>query len=102
MAKTLILDAFLPTNDHVVSVSRVFRAPPEKVFEAADVPRERPTGARLDPAGGTSRHRTRLRHRHQTLAGPLANDRTVHHAGPPTVMRALDRQLPQRPRPLAG
>ncbi|OOK83046.1 hypothetical protein BZL30_1504 [Mycobacterium kansasii] len=35
MAEPLLLDEFLPTYDHVVSVSQVLRAPPEKVFEAA-------------------------------------------------------------------
>lgn len=35
MTDTLLLDEFLPTYDHVVSVSHVFRAPPEEVFEAA-------------------------------------------------------------------
>ncbi|KZS83340.1 hypothetical protein B4U45_21075 [Mycobacterium persicum] len=35
MAEPLLLDEFLPTFDHVVSVSQVLRAPPEKVFEAA-------------------------------------------------------------------
>ncbi|WP_282784331.1 MULTISPECIES: hypothetical protein [unclassified Nocardia] len=35
MTDTLVLDDFLPTYDHVVSVSRVFRAPPAEVFEAA-------------------------------------------------------------------
>ncbi|HEX6325126.1 MAG TPA: hypothetical protein VFZ72_01025 [Jiangellaceae bacterium] len=35
MTDTLLLDEFLPTYDHVVAVSQVFRAPPEAVFEAA-------------------------------------------------------------------
>jgi hypothetical protein len=30
-----MLDEFLPAYDHVASVSRVFRAPPEAVFDAA-------------------------------------------------------------------
>lgn len=35
MTETLLLDEFLPTYDHVVAVSQVFRAAPEEVFEAA-------------------------------------------------------------------
>lgn len=35
MTETLLLDEFLPTYDHVVSVSQVFRAPPAEVFDAA-------------------------------------------------------------------
>lgn len=35
MTETLLLDELVPTYDHVISVSEVFRAPPEKVFEAA-------------------------------------------------------------------
>jgi hypothetical protein len=35
MIEALLLDEFLPAYDHVVSVSHVFRAPPEEVFEAA-------------------------------------------------------------------
>lgn len=35
MTETLVLDEFLPAYDHVVSVSQVFRAAPEEVFEAA-------------------------------------------------------------------
>jgi hypothetical protein len=35
MTETLLLDEFLPSYDHVVSVSRVFRAPPEEVLKAA-------------------------------------------------------------------
>ncbi|HEX6194519.1 MAG TPA: hypothetical protein VFZ37_01325 [Jiangellaceae bacterium] len=35
MPETLVLDEFLPAYDHVVSVSQVFRAAPEEVFEAA-------------------------------------------------------------------
>ncbi len=35
MAETLVLDEFLPAYDHVVSVSQVFRAASEEVFEAA-------------------------------------------------------------------
>lgn len=35
MTETLLLDQFVPAYDHVVSVSQVFRAPPEAVFEAA-------------------------------------------------------------------
>ncbi|WKX01707.1 hypothetical protein Q3O43_28440 (plasmid) [Rhodococcus aetherivorans] len=34
MAEKLLLDGFLPTYDHVICVSRVFRAPPREVFEA--------------------------------------------------------------------
>jgi hypothetical protein len=34
MTEDLLLDEFLPTYDHVVCVSRVFRAPPRAVFEA--------------------------------------------------------------------
>jgi hypothetical protein len=34
MTETLLLDEFLPTYDHVISISEVFRAPPEEVFEA--------------------------------------------------------------------
>jgi hypothetical protein len=35
MTQTLLLDELLPTYDHVVSVSKVFRAPPAEVFQAA-------------------------------------------------------------------
>lgn len=35
MTEPLVLDEFLPAYDHVVSVSQVFRAPREAVFEAA-------------------------------------------------------------------
>jgi hypothetical protein len=35
MTETLVLDEFLPAYDHVVSVSQVFRARPQQVFEAA-------------------------------------------------------------------
>jgi hypothetical protein len=35
MAESLLLDEFLPAYDHVVSVSQVFRAPPDEVLEAA-------------------------------------------------------------------
>lgn len=35
MTETLLLDEFVPTYDHVVSISQVLRAPPEQVFEAA-------------------------------------------------------------------
>jgi hypothetical protein len=35
MTETLLLDEFLPAYDHVVSVSQVFRAPADVVFEAA-------------------------------------------------------------------
>ena len=35
MSESLLLDEFLPAYDHVISVSRVFRAPPEVVLEAA-------------------------------------------------------------------
>ncbi|MGE5286780.1 MAG: hypothetical protein ACM3ML_06155, partial [Micromonosporaceae bacterium] len=35
MTETLLLDEFLPACDHVVSVSQVFRAPPEEVLAAA-------------------------------------------------------------------
>jgi hypothetical protein len=33
MTEPLLLDEFLPTYDHVISISEVFRAPPEEVFE---------------------------------------------------------------------
>ena len=35
MAQALVLDEFLPAYDHVVSVSQVFRSPPEQVLQAA-------------------------------------------------------------------
>ena len=34
MTTHLLLDDFVPSYDHVISVSRVFRAPPQEVFEA--------------------------------------------------------------------
>ncbi|MFF0284052.1 hypothetical protein ACFYSW_27460 [Rhodococcus aetherivorans] len=34
MAEKLLLDEFLPTYDHAICVSRVFRAPPREVFDA--------------------------------------------------------------------
>lgn len=34
MTEDLLLDEFLPTFDHAICVSRVFRAPPREVFEA--------------------------------------------------------------------
>jgi hypothetical protein len=34
MTQHLLLDEFLPTYDHAIHVSRVFRAPPREVFEA--------------------------------------------------------------------
>ena len=34
MTETLLLDEFLPTYDHVISISEVFRAPPEEVLGA--------------------------------------------------------------------
>ena len=34
MTESLLLDDFLPEYDHVIAVSRVFRAPPERVFAA--------------------------------------------------------------------
>lgn len=34
MTQRLLLDQYLPTYDHVIHVSQVFRAPPTRVFEA--------------------------------------------------------------------
>ena len=34
MTPHLLLDEFVPSYDHVISVPRVFRAPPQEVFEA--------------------------------------------------------------------
>jgi hypothetical protein len=86
MTDPLLLDQFLPTWDHEISMSQLFRAPPAEVFDAI---------TNLDlfrlPVA-------RVLLEARALPGRLANAAARRHGEtvvpePPTAMRALERQL---------